>query len=47
VLSGERIPLGVLVALVAMVVLMVGRHAGISRAIIDKNIVPEGVVVTE
>jgi glucose-1-phosphate adenylyltransferase len=45
VLSGELIPLGVLYVVV-LVVLVVGRHAEISRAIIDKNVVvPEGVKI--
>lgn len=39
-LSGELVPLGVLY----VVVLVAGRHAGISRAVIGKNVVvPEGV----
>jgi glucose-1-phosphate adenylyltransferase len=42
VLSGELIPLGVLY----VVVLVAGRHAEISRAIIGKNVVaPDGVKI--
>jgi glucose-1-phosphate adenylyltransferase len=45
VLSGELISLGVLYVVV-LVVLVAGRHAEISRAIIDKNVVvPEGVKI--